>query len=373
MPPSVSYGEVWYNQDHMSRLSFRCLIASVLAVALVGSSSAQTQRVVGSGDGAGSPWATDQYPGFDGLDELPVPEKKDKGWLWRWFGIGKPARESAALQLQWAQKQEADGNFKGAVESYDALVREWPASPEASKAQFLLAYLLETKLLEYDSAFEEFSYLLDFYPRSCPYANVVAEQYKIVNLMLDTRRTFLGMSFTGNRELRQGYEQVVRRAPGADYVPAAMLKIADLREQDIDYEEAIKVYSTLRSRYPGTVEARQALYLEAKARMWLVRRLAYNLPRCQDTESFLKLALKKDPSHPNVEEMRGWLKELREYIAEDAWVRAKFYDTKQRTGHAAAASYRKFLSEYPDSSHADEARLRIQALEPAPNSEGLDK
>lgn len=357
----------------MSRLSFRCLIASVLAVALVGSSSAQTQRVVGSGDGAGSPWATDQYPGFDGLDELPVPEKKDKGWLWRWFGIGKPARESAALQLQWAQKQEAEGNFKGAAESYDALVREWPASPEASKAQFLLAYLLETKLLEYDSAFEEFSYLLDFYPRSCPYANVVAEQYKIVNLMLDTRRTFLGMSFTGNRELRQGYEQVVRRAPGADYVPAAMLKIADLREQDIDYEEAIKVYSTLRSRYPGTAEARQALYLEAKARMWLVRRLAYNLPRCQDTESFLKLALKKDPSHPNVEEMRGWLKELREYIAEDAWVRAKFYDTKQRTGHAAAASYRKFLSEYPDSSHADEARLRIQALEPAPNSEGLDK
>ena len=68
--------------------------------------------------------------------------------------------------------------------------------------------------------------------------------------------------------------------------------------------------------------------------------------------------------------MRGWLKELREYIAEDAWVRARFYDTKQRTGHAAAASYRKFLSEYPDSSHAEEARLRIQALESTQKKEG---
>ncbi len=358
----------------MCRTPFAGLAAAALALALALPSAAQTRRVTGSGEGSASPWATDQYPGFDGLDSLPVPEKKEKGWLWRWFGVGRPARETAELQLQWAQRQEGEGDLGAAAKSYDALVREWPASPEAPKAQFLLAYLLETKLLEYDSAFEEFSYLLDFYPSVCPYANVVAEQYKIVNLMLATRRTFLGMSFTGNRQLRQGYEQVVRRAPGAAYVPEAMLRIAELREQDQDYEEAVKVYSTLRSRHPGTKEARRALYLEAKARMWIVRRLAYNLPRCQDTESFLKLALKKDPSHPDLDEMRGWLKELREYVAEDAWTRARFYDTRQRTGHAAAASYRKFLAEYPDSSHAEEARRRLAEIEPAQKkAEGNDR
>lgn len=348
---------------------FELAAAAFLAVAAPFATFAQAHRVVGSGDGTGSMWATDQYPGFDGLDDLPVPEKKDKGWLWNWFGIGKPARESAELQLKWAEKQEADGDFKDAAKSYDALVREWPASPEAPKAQFRLAYLLETKLEEYDTAFEEFSYLLDFYPRHCPYSKVVAEQYKLVNLMLDTRRFFFGMTFTGNRQLRQGYEQVVRRAPGADYVPEAMLKIADLREQDMDYEEAVKVYATLRNRHPGTKEARRALYLEAKSRMWLVRRLAYNLPRCQDTESFLKLAIKKDPSHPDVEEMRTWLKELRDYVAEDAWTRAKFYDSRQRTGHAAAASYRKFISEYPDSPHAEEARRRIGEIESSSKKE----
>ena len=157
----------------------------------------------------------------------------------------------------------------------------------------------------------------------------------------------------------------MRRTPGADYVPEAMLKIADLREQDTDYEEAIKVYSTLRSRFIGTNEARTALYLEAKARMWLVRRLAYNYPRCKDTENYLKLALRNDPSHPNAEEMRTWLKELSDYLAEDAWTRAKFYDTRQRTKHAAVAAYEKFLSEHPDSSHADEARARIAELKGA--------
>ena len=336
------------------------VVVAVLAVFPEGEAS--PQRVVGSGPGGNSQWATDQYPGFDGLDTLPTPEKKDKGWLWRWFGVGKPARESAALQLEWAKQLEAKGDYKGAVKAFDALVREWPAMPEAPVAQFQMAYILETHLQEYGDAFEEYAYLLDFYPRSCPFSKVVAEQYRLVNLMMDTRRMFLGMSFTGNRELRQSYERVVRRAPGAEYVPAAMLRIAALREQDNDYEEAVKVYSTLRSRHPGTTEARQALYLEAKDRMWLVRRLAYNLPRCKDTESYLRLALHKDSDHPNADEMKTWLQELRNYMAKDAWTRARFYDTKQRTRHAAVASYERFLTEHPDSPHADEARARIEEL-----------
>jgi outer membrane protein assembly factor BamD (BamD/ComL family) len=60
--------------------------------------------------------------------------------------------------------------------------------------------------------------------------------------------------------------------------------------------------------------------------------------------------------------MREWLKELREYIAEDAWTRAKFYDTRMRTRHATIAAYERFVAEHPDSSHADEARARISAL-----------
>ena len=340
-------------------LRFLALLAVVAGVGVV---EAAPQRVVGSGPGGASEWATDQYPGFDGLDDLPTPEKKERGWLWRWFGIGKPACETAALQLEFAKRLADESDFKGAVKAYDALVREWPAMPEAAIAQFQVAYLLESALQEYDEAFEEYAYLLDFYPRSCPFAKIVAEQYRLVNLMMDSRRIFLGMSFTGNRSLRQAYERVVRRAPGADYVPAAMLRIANLREQDHDYEEAVKVYSTLRSRYAGTSEAREALYLEAKDRMWLVRRLAYNLPRCKDTESYLKLALRKDPSHPKAEEMQAWLKELRDYLSGDAWTRAKFYDTKQRTRHAAIASYERFLREHPDSPHADEARARIEEL-----------
>ena len=339
----------------------RIAVVVLLLTAML-SIEASPQRVVGSGPGGYSQWATDQYPGFDGLDTLPAPEKKEKGWLSEWLGVGSPEGDTALEQMSVAKGLEEKGEYKDAVKAYDVLVREWPASVEAPEAQYRMAKLLETNLGEYADAYEEYSYLLDFYPRECPYADVVEAQYKLVNLLYDTRRVFLGMSFTGNRELRQSYERIVRRAPGAVYVPEAMLKIADLREQDTDYEESISVYSTIRSRYPGTDAARIALYREAKARMWLVRRLAYNLPRCKDTESYLKLAIRNDPSHPDVEEMRTWLKELSDYLAEDAWTRAKFYDTRMRTRHATIAAYERFIAEHPDSSYADEARSRIAVL-----------
>ncbi len=330
------------------------LTATILATSIV--CAAPGHRVVGSGIGGNSPYATDAYPGFDGLDDLPKPERREKSWFLH------VARDTPAEQFAYAKELAENNDFKKACKMCDALVREWPASPEAPQAQLMYAMLLAKSLEDYDEAFEQLDYLLDFYPRACAYAELVEYQYKLANLMVREKKTFLGMSFTSTRILRQHYEMIVRRAPGAKYVPEAMLKIADLREQDQQYEEAVLVYAALMSRFPSSPEARVAAYLQAKARMWLVRRLAYNLPRCKDTASYLQLTLKRLPDHPQAEEMKTWLDELKTYMAEDAYVRAKFYDSRQRTSHAAAASYERFLEEYPDSTHAEEVSRRLDEL-----------
>ena len=330
------------------------LMATILAAGIV--CAAPGHRVVGSGIGGNSPYATDAYPGFDGLDDLPKPERREKSWFLH------VARDTPIEQFAYAKELAENNDFKKACKMCDALVREWPASPEAPQAQLMYAMLLAKSLEDYDEAFEQLDYLLDFYPRDCAYAELVEYQYKLANLMVREKKTFLGMSFTSTRILRQHYEMIVRRAPGAKYVPEAMLKIADLREQEQQYEEAVLVYAALMSRFPSSPEARVAAYLQAKARMWLVRRLAYNLSRCKDTASYLQMTLKRLPDHPQAEEMKTWLGELKSYMAEDAYVRAKFYDSRQRTSHAAAAAYERFLEEYPDSAHAEEVSRRLDEL-----------
>ena len=344
------------------------LAVTVLAVGAL--LAAPGHRVVGSGVGGNSPYATDAYPGFDGLDDLPKPERREKAWFSWWLSV---ERETPAEQFAYAKELAERDEVKKACKMCDALVREWPASPEAPQAQLMYAMLLAKYLKDYDEAFEQLDYLLDFYPRACAYADLVEYQYKLANLMLQEKKSFLGMSFTSTRVMRQHYEMIVRRAPGAKYVPEAMLKIADLREQDQQYEEAVLVYAALINRFPASPEAHAAAYLQAKARMWLVRRLAYNLPRCKDTVGYLKMTLKRLPDHEQAAEMQGWLDELKAYMAEDAYVRAKFYDSRQRTAHAAVAAYERFLEEYPESAHVEEVSRRIDELKGVKPAEPMEK
>lgn len=318
--------------------------------------AAPPKNVAGSTFAANSPYATDAYPGFDGLDEIEKPKKKEKSWF-NWVDRATPAE-----QYEMAKQYEAVGSYRKARRACDALVREWPSSPEAPQAQLRMAMILAKQDKDYDEAFEELEYLLNFYSRDCPYLELVEYQYKLTNLMIKEKKTMFGFSFLSTRVVRQHYESIVRRAPGASYVPEAMLKIADLREQDSHYEEAVQVYAQLMTKYPITQEARLAIYLQAKARMWLCRRLSYNVPRCRDTVNYFKMVFSRYPDLEQTEEMRGWQEELKKHLAEDAYVQAKFYDSRQRTHHAAAAAWEKYLQEYPDSPHAEEVRARIDLL-----------
>lgn len=319
--------------------------------------AAPMRNVAGAGMGGNSPYATDAYPGFDGLDEIPRPERREKSWFL------SVKRDTAAEQYKMAEELESLGEYKDAAKAFDALVREWPASPEAPRAQLRYATLLASKLDEYEDAFDQLEYLLDFYPKDCPYLEIVEKEYQLVNLMLKTRKSFLGFSFLSNRLVRQHYESIVRRAPGASYVPEAMLRIADLREQDSHYEEAVKVYASLASKFPQSDAARVAAYLEAKARMWLCRRLAYNIPRCKDTMGYLKLTQKRLPDLDQIDELKTWEEELTVYLAEDAFKRAQFYDARQRTRHAAIAAWEQYLRDYPNSAHEQDVRARIAQLQ----------
>ena len=60
--------------------------------------------------------------------------------------------------------------------------------------------------------------------------------------------------------------------------------------------------------------------------------------------------------------MAGWLDELEKYLEKDAYERAKFYDTRQRTRHAAIASWERFLQDHPASPHVEEVNRRLDEL-----------
>ena len=341
-------------------------IALFAAVALCALVQAQQQRTMaGASPGGNSPYATDAYPGFDDLDDMMSPQRREPSWLW-WRRVKKA---TPAEQYAYAKELEASEDYSAAIRACDALVREWPSAVEAPQAQLRMTKILANNEEDYEEAFEQLEYLFDFYARDCPYLELVEYGYKLVNTMRDKKKTWFGLSFLSNKQVRRNYESIVRRAPSAPYVPEAMLKIAELREEELEYEEAVKVYESIATKYPLRTETRTAAYREARARMWLCRRLAYNMARCTETCGFLRQAMKRYPDIEQMDELKTWLEELEKYMDEAAYKNAKSYDSRRRTPHAALSAWELFLKEHPASPHADEARARIAELSAAPRKE----
>ena len=179
----------------------------------------------GVGPGAGTRYATDAYPGFDSEDEMIKPSRKEPK-LFGW--ITGPKRDDSAGQFAYCEELIAEESYAKAVKGLDALVREWPTSPEAPKAQLKLAELLLEKLDDLDAAFAELRYLVDFYSLQCDYDASVGRLYDIAGKMREEGKTVLFFRFRNTVDVRRAFECCVLRAPGAEWAPAAMFGAGSL-------------------------------------------------------------------------------------------------------------------------------------------------
>ena len=313
----------------------------------------------GVSPGPGVRYATDAFPGFDSEDSIVNPSKKEP----RWFAfINGPKMSNPADQFDWALQCREAGNIGRARRAFDALVREWPSSKEAPLAQMALADILLQKDLNYEDAFAEYRYLLDFYSVECDYDAVAELMYKVAELMREEGKTIIFFRFANTVDVRRAYEAVVLRSPGSKFVPQAMLTIASLRQDEEKYEEAVKVYENLRNLYPDKPEAKTALLCEAKVRMKLLELHGYNRTRVLDTAAFLRQALRGDITEEMRIDFERWLGETSALEEDEAYKAAKFYDSRTRTKRSAINAYERFLREYPTSGRVDEVRARLEEL-----------
>ena len=334
----------------------------LLAVLVLGCGAVVFAQQPTLGPGAnGARYATDAYPGFDSEEDNVKPERKEPRWFQ--FILG-PKRDNAADQYAYCQELVEDESWSKACRELDALVRNWPTAPEAWKAQLQMADIRLTKLGDAEDAFADYRYLLDFYSLQCDYAATADKLYEVAGIMKLEGKEIMFVRFANTVDVRRCYEMCVLRAPGARWVPDAMLTIAALREDEGKFTEAIKVYENLRNLHPETEEAKTAVVREAAARMIVLRDHGYNRARALDTVDFMKMAMRLcRPA--DVAAIQAHMDEARGLLEDEAYRGARFYDSSTRTKRSAVAAYEQFLKDYPQSAHADEIKARIEELKGA--------
>ena len=337
----------------------KSIALSGLVLGLVVPSFAETPTL-GPGP-SGARYATDAYPGFDCEEDDVKPERKEPRWFQ--FILG-PKRDNAADQYAYCQELVKEESWSKACRELDALVRNWPTAPEAWKAQRQMADIRLEKLGDTEDAFADYRYLLDFYSSQCDYAATADRLHDVAGVMKLEGKEIMFVRFANTVDVRRAYETCVLRAPGAPWVPDAMLVIAALREEEGKYTEAIKVYENLRNLYPESGEAKSAVVREAAVRMIVLNDYGYNRARARDTVDFMKMAL-LSCRPDDVAVIQGHLDAAQGLLEEEAYHGACFYDSSTRTRRSAINAYEQFLRDYPQSEHADEIRARIEELKSA--------
>ena len=282
-----------------------------------------------------------------------------------WFSFNKPSKKTSAEQFKWAQKLEAAGELRKATRAYRALVNTWPGSPEAPRAQLMVAFLLD-KRGKTDEAFDEYQNLVTRFTGGYSYQAVIRRQFDIARQVMDRRRGKL-LVFGGFKAPERAvplFEKIVQNAPGAPFAPEAQYLIGRAYELSEQLELAVVAYMTAQHRYPASPWAEKASIGRARALVRLSEESPNDEEALDQAWAATIVFLNTFPNSDDVPVASAYRDSLLRRRAKAAYDKALFYDRLAKRPDAAWRSYDIFVRQFPNSEWTPIARARMDSLAP---------
>lgn len=281
----------------------------------------------------------------EGVEEV---ERKETG-----FFFHHRDRRPASAQFEEAGKEYLAGRLKSSCRKFDILVRSHPYSAEASRAQYNLGAILERRG-KYNEAFDEYYYLLIYYPENAKAGVVLEHMFAIANWQLRRgKRSAAVKSFT----------RIAAVAPGWEKTPEALFLVGGARLEAHDWYEAADAFDTVSTDYPASGYALPAMVghsdaLHALSRKYREDEAIQNRAIVVTTGAITALPVES----PQRSRLAKNLEDLVARRDARAYAIARFYDTRRFKPENAIAAYEDFLRQNPMSRYAEAARIRLETL-----------
>lgn len=295
----------------------------------------------------------------------PLVYRPGEGWSYEPVGGNKWERTRAADQMEVAETAFAQKDFFVAQKAAKRVVRHWPLSDYAPRAQYLLARCLEERRMD-ERAFKQYQLLLEKYPKYEGYNEVVERQLMIANRFLAGQWFKLwgyipiGPSMERTSKL---YEKIVQKAPYHDTIgPEAQMSIGKAREKQKSYLKAAEAYVKAADRYSDRPRiAAEALWQAGEVNRLQSAEAEYDqgatVRAIETYNDFISLF----PEDSRIPQARENIIEMRTEQARGSFIVAKFYEKYHRY-QSAVIYYNEVLIKDPDSPYAPKARERLEVL-----------
>ncbi|MDP9291374.1 MAG: outer membrane protein assembly factor BamD [Verrucomicrobiota bacterium] len=273
-----------------------------------------------------------------------------------------PAARTAAEQFHRAEDAEDAGDLRRALVNYRKVVRRFPNSFTAPRAQFQIGALLE-RLDDPGHAFDAYAKYVTKYQHSADFEQAVEAQFNIAKRFLEGERVrALGVkTFSSMSKAQDMFHSIVVNAPFSKFAPLAQFNYALAIEKEGRFDEAIAAYKELLNRYSSEPIAADAQYQIGYLYLKEARGGSYDRTvREKSREAFEDFASR----YPNSEKLAQAKENLDAVTSRQTGSSmeiAKFYD-KQRNYRAAVIYYNDVIKQQPGSTQGEAAKTRIEQL-----------
>ena len=295
----------------------------------------------------------------------PLIYTPEEGWTYEPVGgEGKWQQARAKDQFGVAQAGFDKKDYKLALKAARRVVNVWPLSDYAPQAQYLIGRCYEAKGKD-EKAFKEYEKVLEKYPKSTNYDEVLERQYEIANRYLAGKwfKLWGYIPIFSSMERTAGmYDKIVKNGPYSQVGPQAQLKIGAAREKQSNYPLAVKAYELAADRYHDRPQvASEGLYRAGWAYDKQAQTAEYDQSTAGDAIATFTDFMTLYPNDSRVPEAQKVIASLRSEQARGDFQIAKFYE-KYKKWNGALIYYNEVLLRDPTSPYATEARQRIDAL-----------
>ena len=290
-----------------------------------------------------------------------------EGWYYEPYGQNaKWQRSRAKDQLDVAEKAFKTADYTIALRAAHRVLRVWPLSDYAPHAQYLVGRCLEA-IGKDEAAFNAYQNIIQKYPKSAEYGEVLWRQYEIANRFLHGQWFKLWgyiPLYTSMDQTANMFGKIVTNGPYSDVAPHAQLRIGAAREQQKDYAEAVKAYETAADRYHNQpVIAADALYREGISYYKQAATAEYDQSTAGQAIAAFTDFITFFPDDKRVPRAEWAIGKLKAEQVRGNFEIAQFYE-KTRKWAGAVVYYNEVLQLDPNSRFAAQARQRIESLKP---------
>jgi len=301
----------------------------------------------------------------------PIYYTPGEGWYYEPYGEKADwQRPRAKDQLDVAEQAFTNKNYNVALHAAHRVVRVWPLSDYAPRAEYLIGRCLETSGKD-EAAFNAYQVIIRKYPRSDSYEDVMWRQYEIGNRFLGGEFFRLWGTIPLYRSMDETaklFSTIVTNGPYSDVAPQAQLKIGAAREKQKDYPDAVKAYELAADRYHNQPAiASDALYREGLAYQKQAATAEYDQGTAAQAIAAYTDFKTLFPTDPRVPEAEKSITALKTQQVEGNFKVAQFYEQNkvlnaEQRRDGARVYYNEVLQLDPNSPYAAQAKQRIAEL-----------